>query len=182
MNRENALTLLKENLKRDYMLKHCLAVEAIMKNVAASLDEDMDKWSLIGLLHDIDFDRINDTSEHGLIAEKILKKKVDEDVIKAIKAHNPEATGVMPETKADNALVSADAVSGLVIACALVMPTKKLDDVRLDTLKEKFKSKEFARTCSREKIMYCEKIGLEKDNFLEIALNSLKNISNDLGL
>ncbi len=182
MNRHMALTLLKENLKKEHMLKHCLAVEAIMRGLAACLRKDQEQWGLVGLVHDIDFERIRDTSEHGIIAEEILKDDVDKDVIRAIKSHNFENTGIQPETRMENALISADAVSGLVVACALVMPSKRLADVSLDTLKEKFKSKDFARNCSREKILYCEKIDLEKEKFFEIALNSLKNIANEVGL
>ncbi|MCX6818613.1 MAG: HD domain-containing protein [Candidatus Aenigmarchaeota archaeon] len=177
-----ALTLLKENLKKEHLLKHCLAVEAIMRGLAACLRKDQEQWGLVGLVHDIDFERIRDTSEHGIIAEEILKDDVDKDVIRAVKSHNFENTGIQPETRMENALIAADAVSGLVVACALVMPSKRLADVSLDTLKEKFKSKDFARNCSREKILYCEKIDLEKEKFFEIALNSLKNISDELGL
>ena len=139
MNRHMALTLLKENLKKEHMLKHCLAVEAIMRGLAACLRKDQEQWGLVGLVHDIDFERIRDTSEHGIIAEEILKDDVDKDVIRAIKSHNFENTGIQPETRMENALISADAVSGLVVACALVMPSKRLADVSLDTLKEKFK-------------------------------------------
>lgn len=182
MNRDMALTLLKENLKKEHMLKHCLAVEAIMRGLAASLRKDQEEWGLVGLVHDIDFERIRDTKEHGIIAEEILKGEVGEDVIRAVKSHNFENTGIQPQTRMENALIAADAISGLVVACALVMPSKKLSEVSLDTLKEKFKAKDFARNCSREKILYCQKIDLEKEKFFEIALKALKGISDELGL
>jgi len=88
----------------------------------------------------------------------------------------------MPETKMEFCLIAADAISGLIIACALVMPSKKLNDVKSGTVKNKFKSKDFAKNCSREKILYCEKIGIEREEFFEISLDALKNISGDLGL
>jgi putative nucleotidyltransferase with HDIG domain len=183
MNREEALSLLKENVKTENLVKHCLAVEAIMKKTAEYLQEDSEKWSLVGLLHDIDFEKTKDNpKEHAVIGADMLSGKIDEELVKAIKSHNFEHTGAMPEEKIDYALIASDAVSGLVIACALVMPSKKLNDVKIDTIQEKFKSKDFARNCNREKILYCEKIGLEKDKFFEIALDALQAIADDLGL
>jgi len=181
MNREEALNLLKENIRQENLIKHCLAVEAIMKGIAEYLQEDAEKWGLIGLLHDIDFEEMKNPKEHGLIAEDILKDKVDDEIIRAIKSHNSENTGIMPETKMELCLIASDAISGLLIACALVMPSKELSDVKLDTVKDKFKSKDFARNCNREHILYCEKF-MEREKFFEIALTALKNISNELGL
>ena len=164
MNREEALNLLKENIRQENLIKHCLAVEAIMKGIAEYLQEDAEKWGLIGLLHDIDFEEMKNPKEHGLIAEDILKDKVDDEIIRAIKSHNSENTGIMPETKMELCLIASDAISGLLIACALVMPSKELSDVKLDTVKDKFKSKDFARNCNREHILYCENLWREKNS------------------
>ena len=183
MNREDALSLLKENLSNENLVKHCLAVEAIMKKTAEYLQEDTEKWGLVGLLHDIDYEKTKDnTKAHATIGAEMLSGMVDEEITKAIKSHNFENTGVVPETRMELCLVAADAVSGLVIACALVMPSKRLNDVRLDTVKEKFKTKDFARNCNRGKMLYCEKINIEKDKFFELSLNALQNIAEDLGL
>jgi putative nucleotidyltransferase with HDIG domain len=181
MNRKEALDLLKENVKQENLIKHCLAVEAIMRGVAASLQEDPEKWGLTGILHDIDFEKTR-SNDHGMIAAHILREKVDHDIVRTIKSHNFENTGILPETKMEFCLIAADAISGLIIACALVMPSKKLSDVKIDTVDGKFRSKDFARNCSREKILYCEKIGMQKEKFFEIALTALKNISDELGL
>ncbi len=183
MNREEALKLVKENVSKENLIKHMLAVEAIMKGLAEFLGEDKEKWGLAGLLHDVDFEKTENAPEkHGLLAEDILKEKVDEEIIKAIKSHNFENTKVQPENKMEYALIAADAISGLVIACALVMPSKKLVDVKVKSIKKKFKQKDFARNCKRENILYCEKINIPKEKFFEIALNSLQKISDELGL
>lgn len=183
ITREEAVKLVKENIKRENLFKHVLAVEAIMKGLAKHLNEGEDLWRLVGLLHDIDFEKTSDKPEkHGVIAEQILKGLVSDEIIKAIKTHNFENTNVIPETKMENALIAADSISGLIVAAALIIPTKKLNDVKPESIGKRFKEKDFARNCSRKRILFCEKIGVEKEKFFEIALNSLKNISNDLGL
>jgi predicted hydrolase (HD superfamily) len=107
---------------------------------------------------------------------------VQEEVIRAIKAHNFENTGVRPETRMEKALIASDAISGLLIACALVMPSKKLCEVKVKTVTKKFKAKDFARKVSRERILLCEEIGIPKEKFFEIALDGLKSISSEIGL
>jgi putative nucleotidyltransferase with HDIG domain len=183
MSREEALQLVRANVKKENLIKHMIAVEAIMKAVAEHLSEDKDKWELLGLLHDIDFDKTgDDPKQHALVAAEILNGKVDEEIIHAIKSHNFENTGVMPESKMEYALIAADAISGLVVACALVVPSKKLSDVKAESVTRRYKEKDFARNCSRERIYMCEKIGIDRAKFAEIALRALQSISNDLGL
>lgn len=79
-------------------------------------------------------------------------------------------------------MIAADAVSGLIIACALVIPSKKLADVKAESVAKKFKQKDFARNCGRERILFCEQIGIPREKFFEISLKALKGISKDLGL
>ncbi len=183
ISREEAFSLLKENLKNQNLVKHCLAVEAIMRELAEYLGEDKEKWGLLGLIHDIDYEKTKDNPKiHGILAAEILKDKVDEDILKAIKSHNFENTGIEPETKMEKALIASDSISGLIVACALVMPSKKLEEVRVETVKKKFKQKDFARNCRRERILFCEQTGIPREKFFEIALNALKKISEELGL
>lgn len=183
MNREEAISLVKENITKENLFKHILAVEAIMRGTAKHLNEDAESWGLIGLLHDIDYGKTeNDPKNHGIIAEDLLKGKVDEKIIRAIKSHNFDNTGVMPETKMEKALIAADAISGLIVAAALIIPSKKLKDVKVKSIKKKFKQKDFARRCSREKILVCEHVGIPKEKFFEIALEAMQGISEELGL
>ena len=111
-----------------------------------------------------------------------MKGKVEPDMIKAIKTHNFEHTGVKPENKMEIALIAADAVSGLLVACALVMPSKKLADVKVESVSKKFKDKDFARGADRERMLYCEQLRLSKERFFEIALNGLKEYASQIGL
>jgi len=183
MSREEAIRLVRENVSNEKIVLHMIAVSAIMKALARRLRGDERLWELVGLLHDIDYERTKkDPKRHGLEAESILGDRVPSEVIRAIKAHNFENTGVAPESDLEKALIAADAVSGLVIASALVMPSKKLEEVRVETLERKFKQKDFARSVSRERIRFCEQLGIPLREFLEISLNALKEISSDLGL
>jgi len=183
LNREDALKLLRENVRNEKMILHMIAVGAIMRELARYLGEDEGLWELVGLLHDIDYERTKDhPSKHGLVAEEILGSLVSDDVLRAIKSHNYENTGVEPRTRMEKALIASDAVSGLIIACALVMPSKKLEEVKVKTVKKKFKQKDFARNVSRERILFCEQIGIPREKFFELALNALKGVSDELGL
>lgn len=183
MERQEALKLVKENVSNNNLVKHMLAVESIMRGIAERLGEDIEGWGLIGLLHDIDFDKTkNDPKAHAIVAAEMLKGKIDDEKIRVIKCHNFENTGFQPEKNIDYALIAADAVSGLIIAAALVIPSKKLADVKSDSIGKRYKEKDFARNCSRENMLLCEKLGLTKEEFFELSLKALQGISAELGL
>lgn len=183
LTREEALSLVKENVKKRNIVYHMIAVEAIMRGLAKYFGEDEDLWGLTGLLHDIDYEKIGDDWEkHGVLAGDILKDMVSEEVKRAIKAHNFERTGITPESRMEKALICCDAISGLLVACALVMPTKKLAEVKAKTVRKKFKDKDFARGVNRERILFCEKIEVPKEKFFEIALEGLKKYAAEIGL
>jgi len=185
MHRDEALNLLRKYLNDEKMIKHCLAVEAIMRALARRLGEDEELWGLTGLLHDIDYDIVNrDVKVHGLKALEILKGLLPDEALDAIAAHN-ELNGYEPKklnNKLIHALRAADHLSGLIIATALVMPNKKLSEVKVESLKRKFKSKDFARRVRRDKIKEIETVGLSLDEFFSIGLEALKNVAKELGL
>lgn len=185
ISREKAIELLKKYVRDDKIFKHCLAVEAIMKAVAERLNEDTELWGLIGLLHDIDYDLVGrDLKRHGLEAMNILKDFLPRIAVEAIAAHN-EYNGFKPSVNIEKivcALRASDHLSGLIIATALVMPNKKIEEIKIKTLKKKFKSKDFARNIDRERIREIERLGISLDEFFEIGLNALKSIADQLGL
>jgi len=183
LTRDEALNLVKKHVSKRNVVYHMLAVEAIMRSVAKHFQEDEDQWGLIGLLHDVDYEKTEATPEkHSLLAEEILKGLIPDELIKTIKTHNFRHTGIKPETRMEKTLIASDAISGLLVACALVMPSKKLADVNVETVAKKFKDKDFARGAERERILICEKIGIPREKFFEIALNGLKNIAPQIGL
>jgi len=183
MDREEALQLVKANVTDANLLRHAFAVESIMRSLAKALHGDVCLWGVCGLLHDIDFEVVKgDPKRHGIVAEGILRDKVDERIIRAIRAHNGENTGTVPDSPMAKCLISADSVSGLLVASALVMPSKKLKDLKLGTLRRMFKDKDFAKGCSRERISMCESIGVPIERLLGIALEALQAVGDGLGL
>jgi len=183
LTRAEAVPLLRKNLRTENLLKHSFAVEAILEDMAKKLGEDSELWGLTGLLHDLDYDFTkNDPEKHSQITVKVLYDLLPLEAINAIKSHNYQYTAQIPQTYLDKSLIAADAVSGLIIAAALVMPSKKLADVTSKTLQSKFKDKSFAAGCNRKRIELCEDMELELQTFLELSLDSLKRISDVLGL
>jgi putative nucleotidyltransferase with HDIG domain len=183
LSRNEAFDLVKKHVSKRNVVYHMFAVEAIMRSTAKHFGENEELWGLVGLLHDVDYEKTEATPEkHSLVAEDILKGLIPDELIKAIKTHNFLHTGVKPETRMEKALIACDAISGLLVACALVMPSKKLADVRTETVAKKFKDKDFARGADRERILVCEEIGIPRDRFFEIALNGLKDVATEIGL
>jgi putative nucleotidyltransferase with HDIG domain len=183
LTRNEALELVRGHSRKKNMEYHMIEVESIMRALAEFLGEDREMWGLTGLLHDIDFEETEKIpSEHGLKAEGILKGLVQQDVIEAIKAHNFDYTGIFPESKMAKGLIASDAVAGLLVACALVMPSKRMADVRVETVVKKFREADFARRVDRTRILYCEQLGLDKETFINIALEGLMTISSVVGM
>ena len=135
MDRQGALELLKKYVKNDKLIKHCIATSSIMKGLAKELKKDEKRWELLGLLHDIDYELVEgDMNKHGVVGAEILREHgFDEDFCETIKRHN--YTLFKAKTVEDIALQSADNVSGLIIACALVKG-KKITSVTPKTVKE----------------------------------------------
>lgn len=183
LTRSEALDLVNKNVTKRNVIYHMLAVETIMRSVARHFGEDEENWGLVGLLHDIDYEKTEATPEkHSLLAEEMLRGLLPDELVRAIKTHNSKYTGIMPERRMEKALVASDAISGLLVACALVMPSKKLADVKVESVAKKFKDKDFARGAERDRIAVCEEIGIPKEKFFETALNGLKESASQIGL
>ena len=177
------MSLVRKNVSKRNVVYHMLAVEAIMRGTAKHFGENEELWGMVGLLHDIDYEKTETTPEkHSLLAESMLKGLVSDEMVRAIMTHNHLHTHVMPESRMEKTLIACDAISGLLIACALVMPSKKLADVKVESVAKKFKDKDFARGADRERIMVCEEIGISKEKFFEITLDALKQTAEQIGL
>ncbi len=186
LSRSEALELLRRYLKDERMVKHCLAVGTIMRALGERLREDAALWELVGLLHDIDYDYVGrDMKRHGLGALEILRGLFPQEALEAIAAHN-EHNGFRPTAEGTlrilHALRASDHMAGLAVATALVMPSKRLAEVRPETLARKFKAKDFARGVDRERIREVERLGLSLEEFFAIGLEALRGIAGELGL
>ena len=181
MTREEAYELAKSRLKNRNLFKHVLAVEAVMRALARHFGEDEERWGLAGLLHDLDYEETKDDPErHTLVTAELLQNyDADEEIVHAIKAHNNR---VPRESLMDKAIYAADPVTGLIVAAALMHPSKKLAGIDVPFVLRRFKEKRFAAGANREQIRSCEEIGLSPEEFLDIALRAMQGISEDLGL
>jgi len=183
ISRENALILLNDNIQNANMIKHCLASEAVLKAIAQKLSKDINEWGLAGLLHDIDVEITQgDPLKHGPFAAGMLNGLLSEEAIDAIVMHNEMATGKERTTVFQHALAAGETITGLIMATALVYPDKKLAPVKTKSITKRMKEKAFAASVKRENILECELIGIPIQDFAEMALVAMQEISDELGL
>ena len=184
INREEALDLVHMHLTNPHMVNHSLASEAVLGALAVKLGEDVEKWRLTGLLHDLDSESHNDLDVHTRETARILTDKgVDPEIIEAIRLHNLQAhPGEERRTALQHGLAAGETLTGLIVAAALVNPAKKLAAVKPKSVKKRFKEKAFARGANREIISECEKLGLTVPEFCELGLAAMQEIAEDIGL
>jgi len=182
-SRDEAFALLKEYTKNENLIKHALAVEAAMRAYAKKFGEDEELWGIVGLLHDFDYEKHPTLKEHPFVGAKILKEKgYPEEIVHAVLAHAPH-TGTPRESLLDKAIFACDEITGLIVAVALVRPTKKIADVEVKSVKKKMKDKAFAAGVSREDIKKgAEELGVPLDEHIQTVLDAMKNIADELGL
>ncbi len=183
MTREEALALLKKHLKTENLLKHTYAVEAVMRGLAEHLGEDADRWALAGLMHDIDYDETgDDPSLHSIRgADMLAEAGFDDEIVEAVRAHN-DFHGLPRESRMAQALYAVDPLTGLIVAATLVHPDRSLSALDVDFLMNRYAEKSFARGARREAIASCEELGMELEEFAGVALQSMQQIREDLGL
>ncbi len=184
MNREEALAIVREFTQNENLIKHMLAVEAAMRAYAPRFGEDEDSWGLVGLLHDFDWEIHPNLDEHPAKGAPILRERgVSEEDIRTILSHGI-GTGVPRETLRDKALYAVDELTGLIVAVALVRPSKSIHDVKVKSIKKKWKDKSFAAGADREDIERgCEELGVDLwEEHVPLVLGAMQGIAAELGL
>ena len=181
MDREEAYKLAESRFSNRNLFKHVLAVEAVMRGLAEHFQEDQERWGLVGLLHDLDYEETAKTPEqHSLVTAKLLQDyDIDNDIIHAIKCHNNLAQKYSPM---DKAIYVADPVTGLIVAATLMHPSKKLAQVDVPFILRRFKEKAFAKGVNRDQLRECEELDISLEEFIEISLSSMQKIHKELGL
>jgi len=181
MTRDEALEWVKSEIKSTNLIKHILAVEASCRRLAEHFGEDPNYWGLAGLLHDLDYEYTVSTPEkHTQITAKWLEEKgIDQKIVHAVMAH---AEMVEPQSNLDWALFSIDPATGLIVAAALMHPSKSLAGLDVPFIMKRYKEKRFAAGARRESIAACEKLGLSLEEFLGLVLDGMKRVAVDLGL
>ena len=191
MNRQQAWDLVREHVQAEGLRRHMLSVEAAMAYYAEELGESADEWRLAGLLHDFDWEIHPSLEGHPALGAPILRRAgCPESVVQAILSHNEPGTGVARSKPMDYALLACDEVTGLAIAATLVRPSKDIRDVKIKSLRKRWKEKAFARGVDREEVEMatvdfsraCFAGGLELWTHVQNVLTAMQAAAATLGL
>jgi putative nucleotidyltransferase with HDIG domain len=182
MDRQAAWELLREYTKNENLRKHALAVEACLRACARKFGEDEEKWAVVGLIHDFDYEMYPNAPDHPLRGSEILKEKgVTEEVRRAILGH-ADYTGVPRDTLLARALFACDELAGFITACSLVRPDR-IASLEVMSVRKRMKDKAFARSVSREDIIKgAEELGVPLDEHIAFCIAAMRNIAYQLGL
>jgi putative nucleotidyltransferase with HDIG domain len=183
MNRDQALAIVHQYVENENLIRHMLAVEAAMRFYAQKHGEDEERWGMTGLLHDFDWEIHPTLEDHPQAGAPILREHgVPEEIIQAILSH-ADHTGVPRQTKMEKALYACDEITGLIVAVALVRPSRSLEDLKVKSVKKKWKDRSFAAGANREEI---EKAADEFDVDLWVhvgnVIEAMRRVSMELGL
>ncbi len=178
-----AQDIMHEFVKNENLRRHMYAVSEAMRQYARKFGEDEEKWAVVGLLHDFDWEIHPNAEEHPVKGSQILHERgYPEEIIRAILSH-ADYTGVSRESLMEKTLFAVDELTGFIVACALVQPSKKLEDVKVESVRKKFKKKEFARQVDREEMIKgAEELGVDLDEHIQFVINAMLGIKEKLGL
>lgn len=183
MNRTEALSIVHKYIKNENLVRHMLAVESAMRFYAEKFDEDLDTWGLVGLLHDFDWE-IHPTLEgHPQEGAPILRDRgVPEEIVRAILSH-ADHTGVSRNSLMEKTLYASDEITGLIIAVALIRPSRSLYDLKARSVKKKWKDRSFAAGANREEISKAvDEFGVDLWEHVENVIQAMRRAAPELGL
>jgi putative nucleotidyltransferase with HDIG domain len=181
--REEALALLKQYNKNESLIKHAMAVEGVMRYIARKRGEDEEKWGVIGLIHDLDYEQFPD--QHCKKTEEILKENNwPEEYIRAVVSHGwGICSDVKPESDMEKVLYAIDELTGLVVTSALVRPSKSVMDMKAKSVKKKWKQKQFAAGVDRSIIEKgAEMLGVELSELITDTIMGMREVAAEIGL
>ena len=181
--REEALALLRQYNKNESLIKHALAVEGVMRYMARKRGEDEEKWGVVGLIHDLDYEQFPD--QHCKKTEEILKENNwPEEYIRAVVSHGwGICSEVKPESDMEKVLYAIDELTGLVVTSALVRPSKSVMDMKAKSVKKKWKQKQFAAGVDRSIIEKgAEMMGVELSELITDTIMGMREVAEEIGL
>lgn len=182
-NREDAWGLLTEFTQSESLRKHALAVESCMRAYARKLGGDEALWSVVGLLHDFDYEKYPSLDDHPYKGNEILKERGYSDEIRNAIMSHAEYTGVPRQSPMEKALFACDELAGFITAVALVKPSKSLAEVDAKSVRKKMKDKAFARSVNRNDIVTgAAELGVDLEEHIAFCLEAMKGIAGELGL
>jgi len=182
MDRSEAWNLLCEYTKNENLRKHALAVEVCVRSYARKFGEDEEKWGVVGLIHDFDYESFPTAPDHPLRGSEILKERgVSEEICRAILGH-ADYTGVPRDTALAKVLFACDELAGFITACSLVRPDR-IATLEAKSVRKRMKDKAFARSVSREDIVKsAEELGVPLDQHITFCIEAMRSIAEQLGL
>ena len=181
--RQTAFALLKEYNKSESLIKHALAVEGVMRHMAKKAGEDVEKWGVIGLIHDLDYEMYPE--QHCIMTEKILREnKWPEEYIRAVLSHGwGLATDVEPVSRLEKTIYAVDELTGLVATSALVRPSKSVLDMEARSVKKKWNDRRFAAGVNRDVIEKgAEMLGITLDELITDCILGMREVAEEIGL
>jgi len=183
MNRSEAWCLLTEFTQSESLRKHALAVEACMRAYARKFGEDEERWGVVGLIHDFDYEKYPNLDDHPYKGNQILTQRgVAEDIRRAIMSH-ADYTGVTRDSNLEKALFACDELAGFITATALIKPNKSLAEVDAKSVRKRMKDKAFARAVSRDDIINgATGLGVDLDEHITVCIEAMREIAGELGL
>jgi len=183
MNRDEAYALVCEYTKNEGLRRHMLAVEAAVRAYARKLGEDEEKWGIVGLLHDFDYERWPNPPDHPLKGAEILKERgYPDEVIYAIKSHADYLEDCPRVSPLDKTLYACDELAGFISACALVRP-EGINGMQAKSVRKKMKSKGFAAAVKREDIINgAEDLGVDLNEHIQFVIDAMAEYAEALGL
>ncbi|HBG15733.1 MAG TPA: hydrolase [Firmicutes bacterium] len=183
INRDEALSLLKEYNQDESLIRHALAVEAVMRHFATLFGEDVEKWGIIGLIHDLDYERYPE--EHcSKVKEILMEEGWPEEYIHAVQSHGwGLCSEVEPVHRMEKVLYTIDELTGLITAAALVRPSKSLLDLEVKSVKKKWRDKAFAAGVNREVITEgAERMGMDLNEVIKETIAGMRTVAAEIGL
>jgi putative nucleotidyltransferase with HDIG domain len=183
MHRDDGWAILREYASEERTWKHGISVEAVMQAYARLLHEDEEKWGIVGLLHDFDWE-IHPTADlHPVKGSEILETRgVPEDIRYAILCHAP-FLGLEYHSQMDRAIYASDEIAGFVTACTLVRPDRSLSSLEPASVRKKMKDKAFARSVSRDDLVNgARDLGVELDEHIRFVIEALKPVAHQIGV
>lgn len=182
LDKSQALKLLNDHVQNENLRRHCLSVGVVMKRLAAHFEADAEKWEVLGIIHDSDWEETKDTPEKHTL---LTLERVEDDRLKhALMSHNTKHTHLAElEGSMEWSLECCDELTGFIVACTLVLPSKHLSDLSVQSILKKFPKKEFAKAVDRSQIAKCEeKLGIKLEEFVKISLEAMQSIAPEIGL
>lgn len=183
IERDKAIELFKKYNSEESLFKHALSVEAVMRYFARKNKEDEDEWGMVGLLHDMDYEMY--PNEHCIKVKEILEKEnLPKSFIRAIQSHGFEiCVDIEPISDMEKTLYAVDELAGFITACALVRPSKSVEDMEVKSVKKKLKNKNFAAKVDRDVINKgAERLGISLDELIQETINALIPVQEEIGL